>query len=57
MMMQQTASNDRQETNNDGAGQESSGLDEDEMEGLPQLEEAFEDLRSHMSEAWNNAMV
>ena len=27
------------------------------MKGLAQLEEAFEDLRSHMSMAWNNAMV
>ena len=46
-----------QETNNDGAGHEISGLDKDEMEGLAQLEEAFEDLRSHMSTAWNKAMV
>ena len=46
-----------QETNIDGARHGISGLDKDKMEGLAQLKEAFEDLRSHISTAWNNAMV
>ena len=32
-------------------------LDEDEQKGLKRLVETFENLRGHMSTAWNNAMV
>jgi hypothetical protein len=42
---------------NGGEERELSNLDEDEQKGLKRLAETFENLRSHISTAWNNAMV
>ena len=47
----------RRRTNSGGAGHKGDELDDDEMEGLTRLKIAFEDLRSHMTTAWNDAMV
>ena len=43
--------------NSGSARHEGGGLDDDEIEGLAWLETAFDELRCHMTEAWNDAMV
>lgn len=50
-------SDGRRETDSGSAGHGGDGLDDDKIEGLAQLEIAFEELRSHVSKAWNSAMV
>jgi hypothetical protein len=47
----------RRETDSSGAGHTGGDLDDDELEGLERLQTAFEELKSHMTEAWDDAMV
>ena len=47
----------RRETDSSGAGHTGRDHDDNELEGLKRLQTAFEELKSHMTEAWNDAMV
>ena len=42
---------------NSNEGRELGKLDQGKQKGIQPLAETFENLRSHMSTAWNNAMV
>ena len=45
------------ETTSSGAGHTGGELDDDEIEGIERLQTAFEELKSHITKAWNDAMV
>jgi hypothetical protein len=47
----------RRETDSSGAGHTGGDLDDDELEGIARLQTAFEEIKSHITEAWNDAMV
>ena len=45
------------ETNPSGAGHTGGNLDDDKLEGIERLQTAFKELKHHITEAWNDAMV
>jgi hypothetical protein len=46
-----------QETTSSGAGHTGGNLDDDEIEGIERLQTAFEEIKSHITKAWNDAIL
>jgi hypothetical protein len=44
------------ETTSSGAGHTGGELDDDEIEGIERLQTAFEELKTHITKAWNDEM-